>query len=313
LQSRGNLFHIDEPQSARNKFERWEKLPGEYVHQSRGKLVVHVLLAIYAAVLVYILFGLIFKFSVSADVFFGLSFALLFFTLGQSIYEMGLKRAVYFLVITGAIGFFAEVLGTNSGFPFGKYYYTDFLGSKFLDVPIVVPLVWFVIAYLSYSIVSGNLDSLSRSSISRNSTLVARTALLAAFGAVAWDFMIDPMFSSYGYWVWTGQFLPLPELDGIPLTNFVGWFVLVALMIAVCLWVIPPLKTSKFSLISRSNSRDSVIAYTLLLIDGVVANYSLGNYAVIGLGLLAMIAFLILALRHPSKSVRLEKPGQVPS
>jgi uncharacterized membrane protein len=286
----------------------------QYAHQSRGKLVVHALLAIYAAVLVYILLGLIFKYSVSADVFFGLSFALLFFTLGQSVYEMGFKRAVLFLLITGAIGFFAEVLGTNSGFPFGKYYYTDFLGSKFLGVPVVVPLVWFVIAYLSYSIVAGNRDALPHGLVSRNTPLIARTALLAAFGAVAWDFMIDPMFSSYGYWVWTGQFLPLPELDGIPLTNFVGWFVLVALMIAVCLWVIPPSKNSaRTSLTSKSNSRDSVIAYALLLVDGVVANYSLRNYAVIGLGLLAMIAFLILALRRSSASVRLEKPGQVPS
>jgi len=113
--------------------------------------------------------------------------------------------------------------------------------------------------------------------------------------------------------VWTGQFLPLPELDGIPLTNFVGWFVLVALMIAMCLWVIPPSKNaSRSSLLVRNNNRDSVTAYTLLLIDGVVANYSLGHYAVIGLGLVAMIAFLVLACRTPPKSVKLESPGQVP-
>ena len=197
-------------------------MQSEQHRRTRGRLVVHALLLIYAAVLVYILLGLIFNFNVSADVFFGLSFALLFFTLGQSIYEMGLRNAVLFLVITGVIGFLAEVLGTNSGFPFGKYYYTNFLGSKFLGVPVVVPLVWFVIVYLSYSIVAGNIQSgIERKNFPRDH-LFARTVLLAAFGAVAWDFMIDPMFSSYGYWVWTGQFLPLPELDGIPLTNFVG-------------------------------------------------------------------------------------------
>lgn len=252
-----------------------------------GRPVIHVLLGFYAAVLGYILLGLLFRFNVSAAIFFGLSFALLFFTLGQSIYELGLRRALLFLLLTGVIGFLAEVLGTNSGFPFGKYYYTNFLGEKFLGVPIVVPLVWFVITYLCYSIASGRSGEYSS---------VARIVLLAAFGAVAWDFMIDPMFSSYGYWVWTGQFLPLPELDGIPLTNFVGWFVLVSLMILICLYVIPaPSGKPAHHLLSRENNLDSIIAYVLLMIDGVIANYSLGNYGVIALGLVAMIGFLALS------------------
>jgi uncharacterized membrane protein len=280
-------------------------LPGEQTEPNTGlnasRIVVHLLLGVYTIVLLYILLGLIVPFRVPADVFFGLSFALLFFTLGQSIYELGAKRAFLFLVITGAIGFVAEVLGTNSGVPFGKYYYTDFLGAKVLGVPVVVPLVWFVIAYLCFSIASGNL-----STNSWNRSTMLKVALLSAFGAVAWDFMIDPMFSSYGYWVWTGQFLPLPELDGIPLTNFVGWFVLVMLMIAACLYIIPN-RTAKNSLIDRKNSFDSMIAYTLLMIDGVVANYSLGNFGVIGLGVVAMLLFLLLSVRRISyNSSRLE-------
>jgi len=274
--------------------------------------MVHFLLGIYAVVLVYILLGLIFKFNVSADVFFGLSFALLFFTLGQSIYELGLKRALLFLLITCVIGFLAEVLGTNSGFPFGKYYYTNFLGQKFLGVPVVVPLVWFVIAYLCYSIVADNLNSASLNGESTNHSLFVRIALLSAFGAVAWDFMIDPMFSSYGYWVWTGQFLPLPELDGIPLTNFLGWFIVVTLMIFVCLSVIPTSDDdSKSFLIKRNNNYDSIIAYVLLMVDGIVANFSLENYNVVGLGIAAMIGFLVLAMRNLSKSMKFGNRGQI--
>ena len=272
-----------------------------------GRLIVHILLLIYAAILAFIVLGLILKFSVSADIFFGLSFALLFFALGQSIYELGIKNAISFLAITSAIGFLAEVLGTNSGIPFGKYYYTDFLGEKFLGVPVVVPLVWFVIAYLSYSIVAGNSRRFSGGS--GKASLIAKIALLSAFGAVSWDFMIDPMFSSYGYWVWTGQFLPLPELDGIPLTNFLGWFVLVSLMIFICLSLLSRKSGSK--LIKRSNARDSVIAYVLLMVDGVAANFSLHNYAVIGIGLVAMIAFILIAVYNPKRDIRLERPGQV--
>jgi uncharacterized membrane protein len=276
-----------------------------------GKLVVHLLLVVYAAVLGYILLGLLFKFNVSAAVFFGLSFALLFFTLGQSIYEMGLRKALSFLVITCLIGFLAEVVGTNSGIPFGQYYYTNFLGQKFLGVPVVVPLVWFVIAYLCYSIVAGNV--INRSAVPDGRTFVAKVALLCAFGAVAWDFMIDPMFSSYGYWVWTKQFLPLPELDGIPLTNFVGWFVLMTLMILACLYVIRRQNgEEKYQLISRDNNIDSIIAYVLLMVDGVVANFSLSNFAVIGIGLFAMVAFVVVAKRSPISGARkLQNMSQV--
>lgn len=279
---------------------------------SRGRVVVHILLALYSAVLGYILLGLIFKFSIPAGVFFGLSFTLLFFTVGQSIFELGIKRALLFLIVTGIIGFLAEVLGTNSGFPFGKYYYTNFLGAKFLGVPVVVPLIWFVIAYLCFSIVAGNMKTQFASS--NNRFPLYRIALLCAFGAVAWDFMIDPMFSSYGYWVWTGQFLPLPKLDGIPLTNFIGWFVLVTFMILACLTVILPAKGKpKHVLMEKNNNLDSVMAYALLMVDGVIANFSLKNYAVIGLGLVAMIGFLLIALKGTSQSIKLESPGQVTS
>jgi uncharacterized membrane protein len=274
--------------------------------RTRGRWVVHILLLVYGAILVSIVLVLIFNLKVSSDIFFGLSIALLFFAVGQSIYELGIKNAVSFLVLTSAIGFLAEVLGTNSGIPFGKYYYTDFLGEKFLGVPVVVPLVWFVISYLSYSIVAGNSRKSSWSS--GKVSIVAKVALLSAFGAVSWDFMIDPMFSAYGYWVWTGQFLPLPELDGIPLTNFLGWFVLVALMIFVGLSLLSPKNGS--ALVRRINARDSVIAYILLMVDGVVANFSLHNFAITGIGLFAMIAFIMIAIYYPKRDVRVESPGR---
>ena len=87
---------------------------------------------VYALIMAYILSGLIFKFYVQADTFFDLSFALLFFTLVQCFYELGVRKAMLFIITTLTIGFLAELLGTSTGFPFGKYYYTDFLVPKCL-------------------------------------------------------------------------------------------------------------------------------------------------------------------------------------
>jgi uncharacterized membrane protein len=254
---------------------------------SVARAVVHLLLLIYALILSFVIAGLIFKFAIRADIFFDLSFALLFFTLAQCFYELGFGRGLVFLVVTSSTGFLFEILGTSTGFPFGKYYYTDFLGPKVFGVPEVVPLVWFVIAYITFSIARNIVKSKLVSW-----DFLTKLVLLTSFGAVAWDFLVDPMFSSYGYWVWTGQFFPLPELEGIPITNFVGWFVLVALMLSVYLFVT---KSGRSSLGQRQNSLDSQLAYFFLLIDGTIANWALGNYFVIVLGMVSMGAFLAIS------------------
>ena len=265
--------------------------------RSIARIVIHALLMIYALILAYILLGLVFKFYINANIFFDLSFALLFFALAQCFYELGVRKALLFLVVTSVIGFLAEVLGTSTGFPFGKYYYTNFLGPKEFGVPEVVPLVWFVIAYLTFSIAR---HAFGRQEQSGKDLMWF--ALLAAFGSVAWDFLIDPMFSSYGYWVWTGQFFALPELDGIPLTNFVGWFVLIILM----LFVYFALSKSNRRITQRSNTLDSQIVYCLLIVDGTIANWSLGNYFVIVFGLAAMLAFLAISYYAGKKKSAVE-------
>jgi uncharacterized membrane protein len=252
-----------------------------------GRIVVHSLLFAYAAILVYVILGLVVNLNIGGDVFFDLSFALLFFTLGQAFYELGFRRALIFLVVTALVGFVAEVLGTSTGFPFGQYFYSDILGPKIVGVPEVVPLVWFVIAYLAYSI--------SRVVSGTKANLLG-IALLSAFGAVSWDFMVDPMFSSYGYWTWTKQFLPLPKLAGIPLTNFVGWFVVLTLMIIIYFATL-----RKKDPLGRRNTLDSRVAYALLMVDGIIANYELQNGLVILIGALSMSAFLTISIFYERK------------
>ena len=252
-----------------------------------GRRVAHLLLAIYAITLGYVILGLIVNYYITADIFFALSIVLLFFSLGQAVHEMGARNAIVFLAITTFVGFLFEVLGTSTGVPFGKYYYTNFLGAKVLNVPIVVPFVWFVIVYLTFSMCFSYFGE--RKAMSESGTRVLSLVGLAAFGAVAWDLMVDPMFSSpsYGYWVWQNASSTL-TLSGVPLSNFIGWFCLAFLMIVAFLFV-----TRKKKVILRRNVIDSRIAYSLLLIDATVANGSLEHYFVIALGVAAMLAFLV--------------------
>ena len=48
-----------------------------------------------------------------------------------------------------------ELIGTSTGFPFGPYSYTSFLGIKILDhVPYSIPLSWFYMGFTSYILAS---------------------------------------------------------------------------------------------------------------------------------------------------------------
>ncbi len=60
--------------------------------------------------------------------------------------------------------------------------------------------------------------------------------------------------------------------------------------------------STKTSITKRNNTYDSYIVYVMLLIDGVLANWQLGHYLVIGIGVSAMIAFLALSIIHSMNS-----------
>jgi uncharacterized membrane protein len=84
-------------------------------------------------------------------------------------------------------------------------------------VPLWIVLGWFVFA------MSGFL-------IFHNVVLPRKRALLQATAsglfALNIDLMMDPIASSNGLWTWTSNIMPIL---GIPLYNFVGWFMLIFL------------------------------------------------------------------------------------
>ncbi len=275
---------------------------------SNARIVVHAFLALYAVILAYIIGGLLFRYNVPVDLFFGLSFALLLFALVQAIYEIGIARTLVFFAITSTVGFAVEVLGTSTGIPFGKYTYTNFLGPKVLGVPEVVPLIWFVIVYICFSQSFGIIGYPESSSKSIRSRLFIPIIALTAFGIMAWDVIVDPMFTSYGYWIWNKSDQG-PKLYSVPLTNFAGWFLV---SFAMLLFIFGAFRLKGGEIVKRENAVDCRIAYALLFLDGAVANATLGNYLAIALGALSMLGFLLVSrfLSLKLKSKRVESSSE---
>ena len=49
-------------------------------------------------------------------------------------------KFAWVFVVTYLVGFFVEVLGVNTGFPFGEYEYGSVLGPKVFETPLMIGL-----------------------------------------------------------------------------------------------------------------------------------------------------------------------------
>lgn len=108
------------------------------------------------------------------------------------------------------IGFLAELIGVQTGFPFGEYAYGESLGPKWLGVPLVIGVNWFIVAVGSQAL------------LKLWTTHVWIRMIGAALVMVGFDLLVEPVAIQIDFWYWRG--------GEIPLQNYAGWF-LVGLII----------------------------------------------------------------------------------
>jgi len=114
------------------------------------------------------------------------------------------------LIVCGLFGLATEIVGVHLGLPFGRYVYTQELQPLFLEVPIAIGCAWLVLfAYVKQILQFGGVPA-------------SWQYLCGAFWMVSLDLLIDPLASGpLGYWIWEEN----GGYCGVPLTNFLGWFV----------------------------------------------------------------------------------------
>ncbi|TVQ26997.1 MAG: carotenoid biosynthesis protein [Spirochaetaceae bacterium] len=113
------------------------------------------------------------------------------------------------VVLVPLLGWTSEVIGWRTGFPFGKYSYTDVLQPQVAGVPVLIPLAWLMMMPPAWAV--GYLVSPDRPVIAW---------LVAAAAFTAWDVYLDPQMVSWKFWKWEANGIYL----GIPLSNYAGWF-----------------------------------------------------------------------------------------
>lgn len=101
-------------------------------------------------------------------------------------------------------GFLVELIGVNTGFPFGEYSYGAALGLKLMGTPLMIGLNWLILSYSS-AVIAQPL-----------SVPKPIKALLAATAMLIYDWVLEPVAIKLDFWTWAA--------DTIPLSNYAAWF-----------------------------------------------------------------------------------------
>jgi putative membrane protein len=142
------------------------------------------------------------------------------FSLTHAWYSLGGRLTLAFFALSAAISWAFEQVGIMTGLVFGAYHYTDYLGARLGDVPVLIPLAWFMMIYPSYVIANLVVEGRPIGTPGGIGRLV-RLAAASAVVMTAWDLVVDPILSgpSVKAWIWeTGG-----PYFGIPIQNYAGW------------------------------------------------------------------------------------------
>jgi len=122
------------------------------------------------------------------------------------------KAWIWAAVIASAGGFTSEVIGVNAGWLFGDYSYGSPLGTKWLNVPLLIGVNWFMV-------LAGVLQiarfMVPHSFFSQFITKIL-VALIGALLAIGFDYLVEPVAIKLDYWRWLGS-------GEIPLYNYICW------------------------------------------------------------------------------------------
>jgi len=139
------------------------------------------------------------------------------------------KNFLLGLLACFVLGFTAEWIGVHTGYLFGSYEYGNALGWKWMGIPLLIGINWWMIVYSSGNameivwrkIMANTEETKNSPSLKIISFLIDGAALTTLF-----DWVMEPVAIRLGYWSWHGLNVP-------PGYNYLCWFLLSVLMLAI--------------------------------------------------------------------------------
>ncbi|HXX82196.1 MAG TPA: carotenoid biosynthesis protein [Thermodesulfovibrionales bacterium] len=243
------------------------------------------------------------------------------YLLGCSLH-LGVKRALLFSVAGYLIAWASEYSSIHNGIPYGHYYYLEqTMGSELwvFGVPFMDSLSYVFLAYAGYSmalmivspvVLSGKMVYLLETKRLRNA-LSAR--FLGTLFFVYLDIIIDPV-ALQGHKWFLGQIYGYPEKGiyfGVPISNFIGWFVVGFLMIYMLQKIDRGLDTRPDYVGYRFPWRSLIGPglYIGILIFNLSVTFFIGEYHMAWVGIFivllpAVLGYRILTATRSSEEIR---------
>lgn len=228
--------------------------------------------------------------------------------------RFGLGRALALFVAASGVALLSELGGTNIGLPFGHYHYTEMLGYRILgDVPYPIPISWYYMLYCCLAFCAALMftDDTNRTKW--------RWSLVSGAFLTAWDVPMEVQMTNVqpAHWVWDFEKFPAwvpewlggPLFYGMPLSNWIGWYVTGVLVSRLMLAIVPPTKW-------RATTVGLAFPLVLYATNGIMPIATVarhGYWWAVILGILAMGAPLWLVLRARKQETAEKALGATPA
>jgi len=135
---------------------------------------------------------------------------------GARIYR--LRGILVFATLCLGVGILFESVSLRTGFPFGHYRFTNLMGPKVFDLPILLALAYVGMGYLSWVL---SIVILGFHTEPLSGKRIVLLPLAASLVMTTWDLSMDPVWADIDHaWVWRDG----GSYYGVPTSNFFGWF-----------------------------------------------------------------------------------------
>jgi putative membrane protein len=177
----------------------------------------------------------------------------------------GVRRTLAVVAVSCGFAWCVELVGVQTGLPFGRYSYTGTLAPTVAGVPVIVPMAWTAMGLAALALGRRLAPGPTRYRVLPLTTvsLANRIRLrlgggtldefldvvllpprvpiaLVGGGALAsWDLFLDPQMVGAGNWYWHSPQWTIPGIGGIPASNFAGWLVVSVLLVGLLDRVLP--------------------------------------------------------------------------
>jgi uncharacterized membrane protein len=217
-------------------------------------------------------------------------------------WDLGWRRTLLFAGWVWPVAWVAEFSSTRTGIPFGLYHYTQHtrhLELFIADVPLMDSLSFTFLAYASFC--------LARRVLARRMPSATAVTLLSGLLMMLLDVVIDPVAVRGDRW-FLGRIFYYPHggpYFGVPLSNFLGWFIVGVVGVGGYLWLRRSAETVAMTRVWPGMALYYAVLAFNLAVTGWIREWRM---LAVGVGVHMALAFVLWAIyQRPSEGLNLEK------